>query len=105
MVDSIFSKTAAKPGMIARLKVGGTAKAPDLTGLSAAENRLADSVALSDAAKTRLTESRKLDAYLRTFSSALKIFTGFFSSGYKPVASTIDIEYVEMKKPGIDKKV
>lgn len=105
MVESIFSKNTAKPGMIARLKVGGTAKAPGLPGLSAAENNLADLVQISGDAKTRALETRKLDAHLRVFSSALKFFNGFFSNSYKPTASTIDIEYVEMKKPGIDKKV
>lgn len=105
MVESIFSKSTLKPGMIARLKVTPQAKATLNPGLSRAEQQLSDTLKLSDEAKNRVMQGRKLDSYLRVFSSALKIFNGFFNAGYRPVQSKVDIEFIEMPKPGLDKKV
>ncbi len=105
MVESIFSKITPKPGMVARLKVTPQAKATLSAGATSAEQQLIDTLKLSDDAKSRLMQARKLDGYLRVFSSALKIMNGFFSSGYKPVQSKVEIEYVELPKTGFDKKV
>lgn len=108
MVESIFSQKAPKPGMIARLKVGALPKAGavETPGLTRAESGLADMVNLSADAKARITQGRKLDSYLRVFSSALKIMNGLFNTGYKPVRSTVEIEFIEMKKPpSFDKKI
>lgn len=107
MADSITPSSVAKPGMIARLKIGATPTAQTVTsGPSRAENNLADLINLSADAKDSLTGGRKLDAYLRTFSSALKLFTGFRFSSYRPVASTVEVEFVEAKNPyKIDKKI
>lgn len=106
MVDSVFTSAKTfKPGMLARLKVTPQAKATLNPGLSRAEQQLSDTLKLSDEAKSRVMQGRKLDSYLRVFSSALKIFNGYFSAGYKPVQSKVDIEFIEMPKPGIDKKI
>jgi hypothetical protein len=106
MVDSIFSQGSFKPGMIARLKVGGTSVPVVNTVASTPSKNLADTLKLSPEAQSRIADMRKLDAYLRTFSDALKIFNGTsFSSSFKPSLSKVEIEYVEMKKPIVNKKV
>lgn len=105
MVESIFSKSTLKPGMMARLKVTPQAKATLVPGMTSAEQQLVDTLKLSDDAKSRLMQGRKLDGYLRIFSSALKIMNGMFSSGYRPVQSKVEIEFYEPPKPGLDKKV
>ena len=100
MVDSIFSQQAPKPGMMARLKIS----TPPASAKGPADAPLKDLVQISSAAQARLSEGRKLDAYLRTFASVLKWLNGsgwggHAGGGYKPVASKIEIEYVEMKNP------
>ncbi len=105
MVESIFSKITPKPGMVARLKVTPQAKATLSPGLTSAERQLSETLKLSDDAKNRLMQGRKLDSYLRIFSSALKIMNGFFSTGYRPVQSKVEVEFFEPSKQGIDKKV
>lgn len=106
MVDSIFTQGAVKPGMIARLKVGTSPPSAVLpASLSAPEKNLTDIIQLSADAQGKLTQAKKLDAYLRTFTSALKIFNGTgLSPSYRPSFSTVDIEYIEIKKPRIDTK-
>lgn len=106
MVDSLFAATRnLKPGMIARLKVAPQARAMFSPGMTNAEQQLADTLKLSDDAKSRLVQGRKLDGYLRIFSSALKIMNGFFTAAYRPVQSRVEVEFYEPPKPGIDKKV
>ena len=109
MVENV--SYTAKPGMIARLKVGDGAQTPaqnkaSMPGLTASEHALADLLDLSDDTKTRVNEGRKVDAFLRLFSSALNFFNGFRFSSYRPVASTVEVEFVEAKNPyKLDKKI
>lgn len=108
MADSIIPSAAAKPGMMARLKIGQpVVKAAAGKGaLSTPEQQLVDIIQLSGDAKAKITEGRKLDVYLRTFSSALKLFSGFGFSSYRPAASTVEVEFVEAKNPyKLDKKI
>lgn len=102
-MDPVFLTRAQKPGTTFRLKIGEAPKSSGQTftnRLQGPEKDLADIIDLSPAARKQVEDSRKVDGYLRFFSSALKIFGfgGYTSSSYQPKLSNIDIEIVPPPK-------
>lgn len=97
--------TNPRPGVFARLKVGSPVAAKVTGGLSGAEKDLADIVDIGTAGRDKITQTRKLDLYLRTYNAVLKIFNGFFSRGYTPQVSTVEVEFFTPEKKPVDKEV
>ncbi len=100
MIDNIFGYGSKTTGMTARLKVSPPETARLQTGLTASEQQLSDIVDIGAGAQKKAQNVRKLDSYLRLFSSVLKYMNGF-SPRYMPQYSKVEVEFVapEQKKP------
>lgn len=83
--------------MTARLKVSQAAPAQLQVGLTTSEHQLSDILDIGAGAQKKAQDVRKLDAYLRFFSSALKFFNGF-STRYTPQFSKVEVEFVTPEK-------
>ena len=97
MVGSIFDKGVQPPGTTARLKVSSPSVTNFYTGMTSSEKQLADIVDIGSAAQERAQKVRKLDAYLRIFSTAIDYLNGRFKR-YTPQFSKVDVEFIPPAK-------
>lgn len=104
MVDGVLGKKVlSTAGMVARLKVGQQSLTAPSIGLNRAEKDLVDIVDIGSGQQDRVQKTRKLDSYLRLFSTALKYFNGTAGKTYTPLYSSAEIEYVKAENPYLKK--
>lgn len=86
-------------GSYARLKVTPLATPRLNIGQSESEKTIRDLVDIPQGASSKITDLKKLDAYLQIFSKALKIINGGFGLNrstipyYKPQMSKVEVEF------------
>lgn len=93
MIERVFGKTVQAQGTLARLKVSGMENVRVETGLTAAEKSLSDLLDLSPQVQASVQKSRKVDGYLRLFSTALKFFNGFGAGPPKAQNPRAEVEF------------
>ena len=97
MIDNILGNGAKTAGMTARLRVSQSAPAQLQVGLTTSEQQLSDIVDIGAGVQKKAQDVRKLDAYLRLFTPALKYFNGF-SARHTPQYSKVEVEFVAPDK-------
>lgn len=101
MVDGISDKPITLGAMIlkAQKKAALTLQNMPPASLAGDEAKIADHVSLSEGARNKLTAARKVDGYLRVFSSFLKLLNAP-QYGLKPAKSGF-----EQNQPAIEKRL